>query len=471
MSQDSSSTSTKFKLIYELNDKPPVPQSVFAALQHFLAMFVGIMTPTIIISNTLGMSLEMSAYLISMALFVSGLATFIQARKFGPVGSGMLSIQGTSFAFLTTIIAIGSGIIDNGGTPEKAVATICGVCLAGTLIQMTCSRILPFLRKVFPPLVSGIVVTMIGLSLIKTGIIDLGGGFSSMKDGSFGSLENLGLGMFVLVTIIVLNRSKRPFVRISSVAIGLLVGYAAATLMGLVDFSKIGKLSMVAIPVPFKYGIGFDWSAFVLIGFLYIIQIVESIGDLTATAMLSNKPVNGPEYIKTISGGVLGDGVNCALAATFNTFPCTTFSQNNGVIQLTGVASRHVGFYIAGILVLVGIFPVVGGIFSLIPKPVLGGATLILFGSVAAAGIKIVATEALTRRRMLILALSFGTGLGVTFAPEILNALPAFPKTVLSSPVSIGGFTAIIANLVLPDEAPAEEEQVDLTAAWIAQRS
>lgn len=465
MSQESSCKVKEFELIYGLNDRPPAAESIFAALQHFLAMFIGIMTPPIIVSNALGMSLEMSAYMISMALFVSGVATFIQARKFGPVGSGMLSIQGTSFAFISTIISIGMGVIGKGGTPETAVATICGVALVGSVIQMTCSRFLPLLRRVFPPLVSGIVVTMIGLSLIKVGIIDFGGGFASMGNGTFGSLQNLGLGMLVLVIIIVLNRSKRPFVRISSVAIGLIVGYILASFMGLVDFSRVSELSLVSIPIPFKYGIGFDWSGFVLMAFLYVITIVESIGDLTATAMLSNQPVKGEKYIKTISGGVLGDGFNSALAAVFNTFPNTTFSQNNGVIQLTGVASRYVGFYIAGILVLVGIFPIVGGIFSLIPKPVLGGATLILFGSVAAAGVKIIASQTITRRAMLIMALSFGTGLGVVFAPDILKQLPTFVQTIMSSAITTGGFTAIIANLVLPKDADDDEDmEVEATS-------
>lgn len=458
MSQESSCNYKEFELIYGLNDNPPLKESVFAALQHFLAMFIGIMTPPIIVSGALGFSPEMSAYMVSMALFVSGVATFIQARKFGPVGSGMLSIQGTSFAFLSTIISIGMGVIGKGGSPENAVATICGVALVGSVIQMTCSRFLPFLRRVFPPLVSGIVVTMIGLSLIKVGIIDFGGGFGAMGDGSFGSIKNLCLGGLVLVIIVVMNRSKHPFVRISSVAIGLIVGYIVAAAMGDVDFSKLSDIQFVSIPVPFKYGIGFDWSGFVLMAFLYVITIVESIGDLTATAMLSNKPVKGPEYFKTISGGVLGDGFNSALAAVFNTFPNTTFSQNNGVIQLTGVASRYVGFYIAGILVLVGIFPIVGGIFSLVPKPVLGGATLILFGSVAAAGIKIIASQAITRRSMLIMALSFGTGLGVVFAPDIVKQLPQFAQTIFGSAITTGGFTAIIANLVLPKDVDEEED-------------
>ncbi len=454
----------KFDLIYGLEDRPPVGASIYAALQHFLAMFIGIMTPPIIISHALSMSLEMSAYMISMALFVSGIATFIQARKFGPLGSGMLSIQGTSFAFLSTIISIGMGVISKGGSPEDAVGTICGVALAGSVFQMTCSRFLPLLRRMFPPLVSGIVVTMIGLSLIKVGIVDFGGGFGAMKNGTFGSLQNLGLGLLVLLTIIVLNRSKRPFIRIGSVAIGLLLGYVVAAFMGLVDFSRVSQLSIMSVPMPFKYGLGFDWSGFVLMGFLYIITIVESIGDLTATAMLSNQPVKGEKYIKTIAGGVLGDGFNSALAAVFNTFPNTTFSQNNGVIQLTGVASRYVGFYIAGILVLVGIFPIVGGVFSLIPKPVLGGATLILFGSVAAAGIKIIASQIITRRAMLIMAMSFGTGLGVVFAPDLLSQLPPFVKTVFSSAITTGGFTAIFANLILPRD-PEEEEAHEMETA------
>ena len=237
----------------------------------------------------------------------------------------------------------------------------------------------------------------------------------------------------------------------SAIIIGLVVGYVIAAFMGMVDFSRLKELSLLNFPVPFKYGFfSFDISAFITIGFLYLITTVESIGDLTATSMVSGQPIEGDKYIKTLSGGVMGDGFNSAIAAVFNSFPNTTFSQNNGVIQLTGVASRYIGYYIAGLLVLFGMFPIVGGVFSLIPAPVLGGATIIMFGTVAASGIKIIASSIINRRGILIMAISFGLGLGVLIVPEVTSHFPPIVKDIFSEPITTGGLTAIFLTIVLP---------------------
>ncbi len=441
------------EVIYKLEDRPPVAESFFAAFQHLLAIFVGIVTPPIIIAGALKLPFEASAFIISMALFASGVSTFIQVKRFGPVGSGLLSIQGTSFTFLGTVISIGIGVKASGGSMEAALCTIFGVCFAGAFIEMFFSRFINRLRAFIPPLVSGIVVTLIGLSLIKVGITDIGGGawLKANKPEFFATSQNLLLAGLVLVIIIICNRSKNRFVRMGSIAIGLVVGYAVASFMGKVDFSKLSTLSLFAAPIPFKYGFfKFSLTAFIPMALLYLITTVESMGDLTATSMVSGEPIEGDLYMKRISGGILGDGVNSALAAVFNSFPNTTFSQNNGVIQMTGVASRFVGFFIAGMLVVVGLLPIVGGVFSIIPAPVLGGATIIMFGTVAAAGIRIIASAEIDRRAVLIMALSFGIGLGVILVPEILSKLPPLAKSVFGSAITAGGLTAIFMNLILP---------------------
>lgn len=439
----------KSEIIYGLNDKAPILESLFVALQHLLAIFVPIITPTLVISGVLGFDIQTTSYLISMALFVSGVATFIQVKKIGPIGSGLLSIQGTSFAFLTPII--GAGFI--AGKGAESLALIFGLCLAGSFIEMILSRFIRLARKIITPLVTGTVVTLIGLSLIKVGITDMAGGFGAED---FGSLQNLGLATIVLVTIIILNCSKNKYLRMGSIVVGLAVGYIVSAILGLVDFSSLKELPLLSIPAPFKYGLSFNFSAFVPIALIYLITAIEATGDLTATSMVSGEPIRGNLYLKRIKGGVLGDGFNSMIAAIFNTFPNTTFSQNNGVIQLTGVASRFVGFYIAGLLVLLGIFPAIGGFLKLMPKPVLGGATIIMFGTVAAAGVKIISTAKIDRRAILILALSFGLGLGVQVVPDLLSAMPEIIKTIFSSPITTGGLTALIANIVLPK---GEEKQ------------
>jgi xanthine permease XanP len=439
-------------LVYGLHDKPPVRDSIFAALQHLLAIFVGIITPTLIIGGVLGLGKEIP-YLISMSLIVSGVATFIQVKRVGPIGSGLLSIQGTSFAFLGSILAAGFIVKNAGGGPKEILATIYGICFVGAFIEMFLSRFLHLLKKIITPTVTGIVVTTIGLSLIKVGITDMAGGqwLLDNKPEFFGSLENLGLGFLVLVIIVIFNRSKHQFLRMSSIVIGLAIGYIIAIFMGKVDLSGLKDLPIVSIPIPFKYGFKFNLTAFIPIALIYLITTIESIGDLTATSMVSKEPIEGDLYIKRIKGGVLGDGVNSALAATFNTFPNTTFSQNNGVIQLTGVASRYVGMYIAGFLVLLGLFPVIGGVFQQMPKSVLGGATIVMFATVAAAGIKIIASHKIDRRAMMIMALAFGLGFGVMLVPAVLSKTPDVIQRIFGSPITTGGLTAILANIILPD--------------------
>ena len=428
-----------------------------------LAIFIGIITPPLIIGGALQLPPDMKAYIISMALFVSGIATFIQVKKFGPIGSGILSIQGTSFTFLGLSIGIGLSVKAAGGTPEQALGTIFGVALICSPVEMIFSRFIPALKKIITPLVSGIVVTLIGLSLIRVGITDIGGGqwLLDNKPEFFASAKNLGLAALVLITIIFLNRSSNKWLRMGSIVIGLAAGYLVASLMGLVQFGKISSLGVFAAPIPFKFGFYISWGHVIPMALLFLITTVESIGDLTATSMVSGEPIEGDIYVKRISGGVFGDGINSALAAVFNSFPNTTFSQNNGVIQMTGVASRYVGFYIAGLLVLFGLFPIIGGLFSIIPNSVLGGATIIMFGTVAASGIRIIASSIIDRRGILIMAISLGLGLGVAFRPEILGIFPQLIKQIFGSAITTGGLTAIFLNIILPQSLHEQAPEGD----------
>ena len=372
-------------LIYGLNDRPPLKDTFFAALQHLLAIFVAIITPPLIIAGAMKLDLETTGFLVSMSLFASGISTFIQCRRVGPIGCGLLCVQGTSFSFIGPIIAAGNIL---GGT--AGLSTIFGATIAGSFVEMIVSRILKYTRKIITPLVSGIVVTLIGMSLIKVGITACGGGEMAKADGTFGAFQHVGLAALVLVLIILFNRSSNRYLRMSSIVIGLAVGYAVAWAMGLVNFSTVNDFGGFNIPVPFRYGISFDISSIIALGLVYLITAIEAYGDITANSLISGEPVEGEKFVRRASGGILADGFNSMLAGVFNSFPNSIFAQNNGMIQLTGVASRYVGYYIAGFLVLLGLFPAVGLVFSLMPEPVLGGATLLMFGTVAAAGIRTV---------------------------------------------------------------------------------
>ena len=434
-------------LIYGLNDRPKPLPSLLAALQHVLAAFVGIITPPLIIGSTLGLTAHLP-YLISMALMVSGVGTFIQARRPFGIGAGMICLQGTSFAFLGAVLSAGFLVKQRGGSPEDILAMIFGVCFFGAAVQIVLSRFIGQLRRVITPLVTGIVITLIGISLIKVGITDLGGGFNPPD---FGAPTNLALGLFVVLTIILLNRSNTPWVRLSAIIIGLALGSLAAWFSGKLVPHALPDLPLVSLPIPFRFGFNFDWSAFLPIALIYLISSIETVGDLTANCMIARQPISGPAYISRLKGGVLGDGVSCMIAATFSAFPNTTFAQNNGVIQLTGVASRYVGLYIGVVLFALGLFPLIGAVLQQIPKPVLGGATLVMFGSVAAAGVRILAQAPLDRRSMLIIATSFGVGLGIAAQPNLLHLMPTLVQNLFDSAITSGGLTAIVLGLLLPE--------------------
>ena len=454
-------TSSSDDIIYAVDDKPGLTESFFAALQHVLASFVGIITPTLIIGGVLGLAAEIP-YLISMALFVSGVGTVIQARRVGPVGSGLICVQGTSFAFLGTILATGFTVKATGGNNDEVLATIFAVCFLAAFVEVFISFFISKLGKIIKPVVTGVVITTIGIYLIKVGMTDIGGGqwlLTNMPE-KFASTSNLIVGSSVVALVVLLNASKNQWVRLTAVVVAMILGWLLAFVLGIANF-KLGEFDLIAIPLPFKYGFNVDFGALIAFGFLYLITAIESTGDITANCAVSKLPVRGPSYLARIRGGILGDGVNSMIAALFNTFPNTTFSQNNGVIQLTGVASRYIGLWIGSILIILGLFPVIGAVLQNIPKPVLGGATLVMFGTVAAAGVKILASEKINRRSLLIIAVSLGLGLGVSFVPELFANAPKLVTAIFGSAVTVSGITAIIMTLVLPENYSASTDHLN----------
>ncbi len=324
---------------------------------------------------------------------------------------------------------------------------------------MVLSRFIGLARRLFPPVVSGSVVMLIGLSLIAVGITDLAGGVGAPD---VGSAANLALGGFVAATILLLHRFGGGFAKTSSIAIGLVAGYLVAILLGQVDLAAAETASWTLLPVPFQFGLAFDpvylfpW----IIG--YFVTTIESIGDLSATSAVSREPVQGPTFIRRLEGGILADGFGSLLAGVFNSMPNTTFSQNNGVIGLTGVAARRVGFAVAGILISLGLFPKLAALVGLMPRPVLGGATIVLFAAVTLAGLRIVGASGWTRRNELILAITLSLGLGVSMVPEwvgnldqsidhpVVAVLLSSIKVVLESGLAVGAITATLMNLMLP---------------------
>lgn len=446
------------ELVLGLEDRPSPPIAFLAALQHLLAIIVPIVTPGLLICQALGVSLRDTNMIVSMSLVISGIATFVQCRRFGPLGAGLLIVQGTSFNFVGPLIAGGVLMVKQGTPVETVMACIFGVVIAGSFIEMGLSRVLPFVKRLITPLVTGIVVLMIGLTLIKVGLISMGGGFAAMSQGTFANGENLLLSGVVLALIIALNRIPIVWVRSSAIMLALGAGYLLAAWMGRLDFAGVHQAAWFQAPVPFHFGLDFSWSLFAPMVVIYLVTSLEAIGDITATSKISRQPVEGPLWMERIKGGVLVNGVNSLLAGIFNTFPSSVFAQNNGIIQLTGVASRHVGIYIAAVLVLLGLFPTVAGVIQAVPEPVLGGAVIVMFGAVAASGINILAGVHLDRRALLIIAISLALGLGVSQVPEFVTHMPRALADVLESGVATGGICAVFLNWLLPER---HEEIID----------
>lgn len=426
-------------------------QIVLFGFQHVLSMFVGIVTPPLVVAGALGMGVDDTSYLISMALFASGIGTLVQTHGIGPVGSRMLCVVGTSFTFVPVAIAAGQA-----GGP----AMIFGLTALCAPVEVFISRSLGSLRKWFPPIVTGTVVTLIGCSLIGIGMTDLAGGFGA-KD--LGAPINLALGLGVLAVILWLGSWRQGGYASISIGAGLILGYAVALALGLVDLGAVSKAPLVRIPQPLKYGLDFDPILILPWAIAYLVSALETIGDLTATSQVSQEPVDGPVFQERIEAGIAADGIGSLLAGAMGSLPTTSFSQNNGVIKLTGVAARSVGYGVGGILILLALFPKLGALLSLMPKPVLGGATVLMFATVAVAGINIAVGDNMTARKEKILAVSLALGLGVSMTPgataqlvELSNPILRSVGVLAQSGLAIGTLTAVVLNRLLPTDPDHE---------------
>ena len=421
---------------YRLNDAMPWPQAVLIAFQHLLAMFVGTITPATIVSNALHLPFADRAYLINMSLVASGIGTLLQVMSFRGFGSGLLSITGTSFAFITPIILAAR----TGG-----LSLAFGMSLSMALVPLVLAPFLPRLQRVFSPVVAGTVVLLIGLLLIPTSMF----GIQTPLPGSHAPYMGLLAAGVVLALIVGLNALHLSWAKLSAALLALLGGYLLCLLVGGVRAPDAGG-AWFALPQPLKYGLSFDPGFIVPFGFCYLITAIETLGDLTASSELSGEPTSGPVYWRRVRGGVFADGVNCIVAALLNCFPSTTFAQNNGVIQMTGVASRRVGYLCGVMLMVFGVLPGLGRWLASIPAPVTGGLTLVLFGLIAAAGIRILTRARMGNREFLIVAIALGVGLGVELHPEALQPLPQSLQVIFSSGISTGGLLALALNLILP---------------------
>jgi len=436
---------------YGIEDAPSLERSIPLGLQHLLAMFLSTVALPLVIAGAIGLGASDTAFLVQMALLVAGVATIVQAYPIGPVGARLPIVMGTSAIFVSPLIAVGN---------QFGLAAIFGAVIIAAPVEVLIGYFFDDIRGLFPPLVTGIVVMLVGLTLIPVALQYSAGGPGAETYGNF---EHLALAGLVLVVAVGVNQFFEGFLRAASVLIAVVVGYVAAVPLGLLDLSGVAEAGWLSVPVPLQYGLTFEPSAIVLVAFAYVITAMETIGDISGTTEAVGRDPTSEET----KGGLVADGVMSAFAAVFNAFPNTSFSQNVGLISFTGVASRFVVAITGVFLVVLGFVPKVAEVVAAMPNAVLGGAAIVLFGMIFAIGLRIVSRGAeLTRRNLTIIASSIVLGVGVEIQSDALANLPSDVQILATSGIIVGGVTALVLNAVLPDEyGTTEEGMVDKAVA------
>lgn len=424
-------------IVYGIEDMPPLGEAVPLGIQHVTAMLLSNVTVPLLAAGAIGLATGTTAVLIQMALLMAGLATVVQAYPIGPVGGRIPMVMGTSMIFLGAAIGIGR---------EHGLAMVFGACLAASLVEVVLGFSIARLKRLFAPLVNSIVVMLIGLTLIPVGM-DYAAGGKGADD--YGSMTNLGIAATVLLVTLLLNRFARGLLASASVLIGVVVGYLISAGLGRVDFGVVSEAAWFSLPVPFRFGLEFDWAPVLLMGFAYVVTTMETVGDISGVFAAVGREPSKSE----LRGGLVADGVMSGFAALFSALPNTSYSQNVGLVNFTGVASRHVTAIGGVFLVLLGLVPKVGAVFATVPPAVIGGGGLIMFAMIFASGASIFhrSVEA-NRRNLVILAVSVGLGLGVELRPDVLQHVPGGLRTLFGSGLVTGGVTALLLNLILPAE-------------------
>ena len=426
------------------NITPPMGQAAPLGLQHVLAMFASNVTPSIIVAGAAGLQFggAEQVYLIQMAMLFAGIATLFQTVGFGPVGARLPIMQGTSFAFVGVLAGIAA---------TQGLGVALTSCIIGGLIHFALGSVIANIRYLFPPLVTGLVILTIGLYLVPVGIKYAAGGAADfqMAAESFGSLMHWTVALTVIVVALGFKFMTKGILSNAAILLGLIAGYLVAFMFGMVNFAAVGKASWVTGLQTLPYGFEFNLGAVIGVTIVSIVSAVETIGDTSATA----KAGAGREATdEEISGATYADGLGTAVAGVFGGLPNTSFSQNVGIVGMTGIMSRHVVTIAGAIMVICGLIPKIGAIIASMPLPVLGGGVIVMFGMVAAAGLNVLSEIKMSRRNMIIIALSLSIGLGFNLVPSAVQYLPGIWKTLATSAVAPTAFLAIILNQILPEE-------------------
>lgn len=432
------------KLLYTLNQRPPQGLTFLLALQHMLASIGGIVAVPLIVGSSIGLPDAEIVSLINAALLASGVVTIIQCLGFGPVGIRLPVVMGSSFAFLSVAITIGK---------EGGIASIMGAALIGSFVVIVASFYMEKVKKLFPTVVSGVVVTLIGLTILPVAMNWVGD--SPAVSSEFATLPKLFLAIISLGIVVAVSVYCKGAVAASAIVIGLTGGYIVALSLGMVNLDQISNAQWVAGPEPLKYGLTFSASAIISMSLVYIVVIAEATGDFMALGNNCQTTVSG----KDLKRGLLADGLGSTLSSLLTAMPLASFSQNVGIVGITGVASRYVVAATGGLLILGGLFPKLAAIAVTIPKPVLGGVGFVMFGMIAYAGIRMLIKAADTKRNALVICVGLASGLAVTFEPRLLQHLPHDLANFLHSGITTGTIMTVLLHQLLPKSSKTEEHE------------
>lgn len=434
------------------NYTPPLGKAIPLGIQHVLAMFVSNVTPAIIVCGAAGIGFGSDqgalgfpdmTYMIQMSMLFAGIATLIQTIGIGPVGAKLPIVQGTSFAFLPIMIPAVAGL----GTAGLG-GLMTGIII-GALFHIFIGTFVGKIRFALPPLVTGLIVLMIGLALVKVGIQYAAGGVPKMGSEDFGTLAMWLPALVVIIVTLVLKFFSKGMLSVAAVLVGILAGYVVAFFMGQVNFGNVGNASIFALPNPFRWGFEINWAIIIGMCLMAFISAIETVGDVSGIT----KGGAGREATDAeVTGATYADGVGSAIAGIFGGLPNTSFSQNVGLIAMTGVMSRHVVTIGAIFLIIAGLIPKIGALINTVPINVLGGGVIVMFGMVASAGISMLSDVNWNRRNMVIFAVALSVGLGLQLVPEALQHTGKTAQILLTSGLLPAAAIAIVLNLLLPEE-------------------
>ncbi|MDI5892888.1 uracil-xanthine permease family protein [Halomonas rhizosphaerae] len=431
--------------IFDFHGKPPLPKALPISLQHVLAMLAGVITPPIIIAGVVGATPAEKLLLIQIAVLASGVCTLFHLYGVWKFGARLPAIFGVGFAYVPTLIAVGG---------QFGIEGLIGAQLVGGITMMVVGYFIQYIRHLFPPVVAGTVVLVIGLSLYDIAIRYMAGSGNTDAPG-FGAPINWAVGLVTLLTVLVASQFGRGVVKLSAIMVGILVGYLLSLALGMVSFASVAEAEWVAVPEVMPFEMEFHTAAIVSMVVICVINSVQTIGDLSATTVGG---MNRELKTRELTGGLLGNGLTTAVSAFFGALPTSTFSQNVGIVAMTKVISRYV-LAIAGLfMILAGLSPKFGAIMTTIPYPVLGGATIIVFGMITMTGIQLLIKDELSARNMTIVGLALALSLGIAQVPAAIEQFPAMLKNLIGgAPIVVAAITAFVLNIVLPRTSLADE--------------